>query len=234
MTPTLEAMAKARTYKRWLYDLSLPHVGRRVLEVGSGTGTMTELLTDRERLVALEIDPRYAAMLRSRYGDNPGVRVVEGSATDSGLFQRLRDERLDSAVSYNVFEHIDDDEAAFANVNQVLVPGSLFTCLVPASPSIYTKIDALLGHHRRYHRSELERKVRRAGFDIVSLHHMNLPGYFAWWVSGTLSRGTTFAGGSGAVAAYDRLVMPVIRAVESRWHPPFGQSLLLVARSTGP
>src|SRR4030095_10359990 len=55
--------------------------GDGVIEVGPGTGTLTEeLLARGADVIAVEIDRDLAAMLRSRYADNPKMKLIEGDA----------------------------------------------------------------------------------------------------------------------------------------------------------
>ena len=50
-----------------------------VVEPGAGEGALTgRLVTGRRRVVAYEIDPRLAALLRRRFVDRPRLRVVQG------------------------------------------------------------------------------------------------------------------------------------------------------------
>jgi 23S rRNA (adenine-N6)-dimethyltransferase len=52
-----------------------------VVEIGAGNGALTAALAGRARvIVAIELDPRLAARLRSRFSADPSVRVVEGDA----------------------------------------------------------------------------------------------------------------------------------------------------------
>lgn len=55
-----------------------------VLELGPGTGAITKALLRRgmppERVLAVEADPTFARLLRARF---PGLRVIEGDATDA-------------------------------------------------------------------------------------------------------------------------------------------------------
>lgn len=56
-----------------------------VLELGPGTGVVTRALLERgiaaERIIAVEFNPEFCAILGDRY---PGVRVVQGDAYDLG------------------------------------------------------------------------------------------------------------------------------------------------------
>ena len=75
---------------RKLVDTSGVGAGDLVLEVGPGTGTLTEELVERGcRVVACELDPHLAALLRNRFPpptqpDAPGsVVLVEGDCLES-------------------------------------------------------------------------------------------------------------------------------------------------------
>jgi 16S rRNA (adenine1518-N6/adenine1519-N6)-dimethyltransferase len=72
-----------------------------VLEVGPGTGTLTEeLLARAGQVVAVEIDRDLAAMLRGRFADRPNFALVEGDALAGkhGLNAELR-AALNAAVA---------------------------------------------------------------------------------------------------------------------------------------
>ena len=52
-----------------------------VIEVGPGTGTLTEeLLARAGRVIAVEIDRDLAALLRERFADRPNFALIEGDA----------------------------------------------------------------------------------------------------------------------------------------------------------
>src|SRR5512138_3028069 len=61
----LEIMLQAQRYSAHLFNLLRPHVGARVLEVGSGIGTMSRQLADVAGLiVGLEPNPHCANLLQ--------------------------------------------------------------------------------------------------------------------------------------------------------------------------
>jgi SAM-dependent methyltransferase len=230
MENSLDAMLAAVNYREWLLEVSRPHLGDIVLEVGAGVGTMTAGVLDRRRVIALEFDPGFVDQLQGRFAGDPHVEVREGDAAHLEGLLGMTGGPVDSAMSFNVFEHIDDDEAAFRNVADVLKPGGHFVCFVPAFPILYGGVDHDLGHCRRYRRAELAAKARAAGFEVESIRYFNLPGFFAWGFNTRILRARRLSGGAAAVRVYDRIVVPAARWIERRWTPPFGQSLLLVAR----
>src|SRR6266566_1365314 len=61
---TLERMAAAPRYNRWVFDRLRPWVGRRVLEIGAGIGNMSAFLVDRERVVLTDTERYYLDRLR--------------------------------------------------------------------------------------------------------------------------------------------------------------------------
>jgi 16S rRNA A1518/A1519 N6-dimethyltransferase RsmA/KsgA/DIM1 with predicted DNA glycosylase/AP lyase activity len=98
----LEMMEELVRYRDWIFSLAAPHLGDRVLEIGAGTGIMTECLTDKKRVVALELEELYAADIRRRLQGWSNIEVVIGSATDIELMRRVAS-GVDSAMTFNVW-----------------------------------------------------------------------------------------------------------------------------------
>ncbi|WP_419947528.1 methyltransferase domain-containing protein [Candidatus Palauibacter sp.] len=59
---------------------------------------------------------------------------------------------VDSVVSVNVLEHVEDDEEELALMRSLLRPGGHLCLWVPALSALYAPYDRALGHHRRYQR----------------------------------------------------------------------------------
>src|SRR5258706_16465977 len=74
---TLERMAAAPRYNRWVFDRLRPWVGRRVLEIGGGIGNMSAFLDDRDRLVLTDTEPYYLGRLRDRFAGRSHVSVAD-------------------------------------------------------------------------------------------------------------------------------------------------------------
>lgn len=220
----LTALEGATRYRDWLLSLCAPHVRGRLLEVGAGRGTYTSHLRSLvESVVAVEPSVRGVEALSRAVEGVEGVAVVNGVVGDVST-----DEQFDSAVMLNVLEHIPDDAATLREIAERMNPGGVLVVWVPAFPSLLGEFDRAIGHVRRYRRRQLRALAESTGWSVEECRYANLPGFFAWWLVVRLLGRTPTAG--GAAEWYDRRVVPMVRAVERRVHPPFGQSLLLVAR----
>ena len=220
---TLDQMTNAHNYNRWLFERVEAALGRRVLEIGSGTGTMTDYLLDRDLVVGLEVVPEYVEELRRRYSGHPNVRIESVDITSTSF--DLRALGLDSAVSFNVFEHIPDDVGAMRQVYHALCPGGRLALLVPAHQALYGPFDDLIGHQRRYGKRELTEKLRSAGFHVDRVSYSNPLGALGWLVNMRLLRQRRL----NAVRVYDSLV-PLLARAERLLRPPFGLSVVAIAR----
>jgi SAM-dependent methyltransferase len=220
---TLEDLASAVNYRRWLASLALPYLGEHAIEIGSGQGDyVQEWIDARVRMTASEAEPGRLDFLRGRFGGDNRVDIVEYTAPS--------DEEADysAVVAYNVLEHIQDDVAALRGFGRLLRPGGAVVLIVPAFEFAMGRFDRAVGHQRRYRLRTLGAAVQQAGLRIERLNYVNSLGLLAWFVGMRLLRMTP---GEGPIlTAWDRAVVPVLQRTEARWHPPFGQSVFSVAR----
>lgn len=220
----LEVTQEARNYNAWLYGRARPHLGRRVLDLGAGIGTFTELAADDGReVVALEPHAPYAELLASGVGKRPTVDVV--SATVEELRER-RPTPFDSVLCFNVLEHIPDDASTLRAACELLAPGGRLLLLVPAHPVLFGEVDRRIGHVRRYRRKPLEQLLREVGFETEAVRYVNPVGALGWLVTFRLRSPEKWP--RGQYRLFDKLV-PVFRQLD-RLHLPVGLSVWAIAR----
>ena len=221
----LEAAGRDKPrYRRYQYDLIAPHCGRTILEVGAGLGEFAEQFDDVDRLGLTDVDPGAVDLMARRFAGRPEVQT---RTLALGVAPEL-DEPVDSVVAINVLEHIEDDAGALRSLATAVQPGGSIVLWVPGYQQLYGEFDRKVGHVRRYTPSTLASAVRRAGLDVELVKPVNLLGGIAWWL--TVRRGGSTSPDSKLVAVFDRFVVPVTRALERVMRPPFGQSVLCVAR----
>lgn len=228
------AMVEATNYYRWIADSIAPAVGRRVLDVGGGRGSLLSFFLDRERLVALDLSADAVAYLEAAFRAHPNVEALHGDVTSPELQQRLAGQRIDTILCTNVLEHVEDDRAMLSSFAAILGPtGGRLALQVPAHGWLYGSLDAAAGHHRRYTRREVRAKLAAAGFAIDRAAYMNAAAVPGWWVAGRVRRqGLADSEDTNAqVRFYDRYLIPVARRLEAVVPPPFGLSVLALARA---
>lgn len=220
------ALSEAKNYRAALIKEFAPVLTGNVLEVGAGIGQITEVVRGQsgvKKVMGVEPDSAFLDGFRKRL---PDVALIQGTA------DAVRpDSQWNAIICVNVLEHIEADERELKTYRALLSQAQGHLCLfVPARPEIYAPIDKDFGHFRRYTRPELRRKLLAAGFKVVRLNYFNLVGYFAWWLNFCVLKKRTFD--VPAVRLFDRVIFPVVFGWESNvLRPPFGQSLIAIARS---
>lgn len=149
-------------------DGAMADLGHEVLEVGSGPGLTTDLLSDEvAHVTALELDPVLAEALACRYDGSSRVEVMVGDATS----MPFEAERFSGAVSFTMLHHVPTQsmqDRLLAEVHRVLRPGGLFV----ASDSIASDDLAALHVDDVYNPIDpttLEQRLAVAGFGAIAV-----------------------------------------------------------------
>lgn len=226
LTATLNQLSEVSRYNRWIYDQIAPALGRRVLEVGSGTGNITEfLLAGGREVVATDVVASYRDELRERFGAQPNLQVGAFDLNRAAP-PEFTARPFDTVVCLNVLEHIRDDFCALTEMRRALKTGGRLALLVPAHRLLHGAFDDAVGHYRRYGKRGLKDILERAEFVVESLKFFNAAAALPWLVNGRLLRRAYLP--EGQVSLADRLV-PLLR-LERLVGPPFGISLIAIAR----
>lgn len=185
---TLRVMSRAQNYNLFLHEQIKPYLGRELVEVGAGVGNISRMLLDRDRVVLTDESPSYVDQLRRTYRDWEYVTArrldlvkPQDDAETAALWGSF-----DTAVSFQVIEHIEDDLAALKNTLRLLKPGGRLLLMVPAHQALFGDMDRALGHFRRYEEADLRDKLERAGFEIEVFKHLNPLAVPGWWLNGKI------------------------------------------------
>ena len=220
----LEMMTKATNYQRWIFWVLRSYVGDRVLEVGGGVGNLTWLFVDRPLVVSTDITDYNIQKLTERFKGNKNFFAVKTDISKSA--EALRGYKFDTIVCSNVLEHIEDDSSALKNMYAVLEKGGKLALLVPAFKMLYGSVDISTSHYRRYSKEDIIKKVKDAGFDVVTSLYMNVPGFFGWYYYGKIVKAKSYP--EGKLSLFNKLV-PIFAFIERVIHPPIGLSVVIIA-----
>ena len=185
----LARLNRAPRFTRWMAETIKPYVGERVLEIGAGTGNLTENLVPRSFYMASDINSQYLSRLEKLRQTRPYLRVQRTDAAQQDTYPA---EQFDTVVCLNVVEHLHDDVGALRNIRHALDEHGRAVILVPNGPALFGSLDKVLGHYRRYTREQLIRACEDAGFTIQTLLKFNRIGAPGWWWNGKVLKRETF------------------------------------------
>jgi 2-polyprenyl-3-methyl-5-hydroxy-6-metoxy-1,4-benzoquinol methylase len=222
---TIEA---AHRYGEHVFDLFRPYIGRRVLEVGCGIGTMSRKLAQVADVI-VGIEPNAACLDRVTVAmrDEPKFSLRACHLEECDPIE-LAAYAFDTVYCVNVLEHIEDDVAALGMFREAVVPDGRVLIFVPAVQAAYGPLDAELGHHRRYSAARLAAAFVEAGLEPVVMRYTNPIGLLGWLYNKYVTRARVHS--VGQVKLFERLVAPWALPLERLVPPPIGLSLVAVGR----
>jgi SAM-dependent methyltransferase len=138
------------------------------LEVGCGTGFVLAGIRENfpeMRLAGSEIFADGLAFARTRV---PKAELYQMDARCI-LFER----EFDVVGTFDVLEHLVEDERALAQMFNAARPGGGLLVTVPQHRFLWSASDQFAMHQRRYNRTDLRAKVESAGFQIERITSFN-------------------------------------------------------------
>lgn len=223
----LESLSDLPNYQQWIMDSFLPYIGGHGVEFGAGMGTFSKLILPHlDKMDLVEPSPNLVIQLHNQFQDNRVVQVI--GDTVENYIHTLKDRSIDTIVLINVLEHIKDDANILRHFSRTLRSGGHLLLFVPALPFLFSNLDRVLGHYRRYLIKELHYAIQKAGFELVCSRYFDLLGILPWWLINTIGGKRVF--NQAQARLYDRVGIPVTRFIESIAAPPVGKNIILVAR----
>jgi SAM-dependent methyltransferase len=208
--------------------IAKPPTRARVLEVGCGTGHNLPMLGKFGGLEACELDECARALASQRLGRE----IKSARLPDLSMFERGT---YDLVALFDVLEHVSDDVASLKAILKRLKPGGALVLTVPANPWMWSAHDVAHHHFHRYSKRELERVVRKAGFEIQLLSFFNtllFPLVAAARIVGKVTRKESADDSlpSAPVNALLEKIFGLETGMVGRVPMPFGVSLVAVLR----
>jgi len=211
------------------------------LEIGCGTGNVLAFMQEAcpaGRFFGLDL--HFEGLCWARLA--VGQRVVQADVAASPFGHQF------SVIGlFDVLEHIPDDQEALAHLGGFLVEGGLLILTVPARRVLWSGIDEVAHHVRRYDGTELDQKMARAGYAIEFRTEFMAPLLPLLWVLRRLPALLGWRGKGKPTDSRDRaarelrlphllnevfyrLLSGEARRVARRQMLPFGSSLLMIGR----
>ncbi|NJK99870.1 MAG: class I SAM-dependent methyltransferase [Spirulinaceae cyanobacterium SM2_1_0] len=221
------AIEFADNYNNWIVESLLPYAGLRILEVGTGQGNFRRYLPASQEYVSIDIDSQ--VIQRASQRDPEGHYFLANIADSTSLFE-LQKFEFDTILCTNVLEHIEDDHQAIKNMLSLLCPQGKILLFVPAIPFLYSSMDKLAGHYRRYTKQSLHRLVAGdSGGKVDCIEYFNPVGGVGWGLNKLLDhRSLDDNKINKQIEIFDKHIVPISKSLNYFTKSFFGQSLICV------
>ena len=232
----LDSLSKAHRYQQWLYDSVAPYMGKRVLELGSGIGNLSQWLPEGELLVLSEVEPQLIDVLKTnpRVMKKNNLKIIQMDLAKD-LSEQVAPFDLDTVVSFNVMEHIEDDVFSIRSQVQVLKLSKStlqkrLIILVHAHNFAYGALDKVFKHYRRYD-SKMVREIFKSIDPELKpqVRYFNSLSFPGWLIQGLLLKKTEI--NERQIKLVEWLIpfwKPIDYLLTKLLRFPFGQSLICV------
>lgn len=217
-TDILELLSSAVNYNNTLADLCLENLlpnCNKIIDFGAGIGTLAEIFRHKGyETECIEKDDNLNNIL-----NNKGFKVFKE-------LNSYKENEIQNLVSFNVFEHIENDEEAFKEVFSKLSKNGKFFLFLPANKFLYSSFDKRLGHFRRYNKSELKTMLKKIGFTIEKSYYFDSIGFvLAYLYKITNKKGTI---SKFHIKFYDKYLFKLSRFLDRIFCKIFGKNIVLV------
>lgn len=217
-TNVLKIMRKAFNYNTYLVQICLKNINTncaKIIDFGAGIGTFSELLKEQGfEIECIETDNSQAEILKTK-----GFKTSD----DINSYQ---DNSICNIISFNVFEHIDNDKEILERIYKKLKKQGIFFMLVPANSCLYSSFDKQLGHFRRYDTENLINLVKSCNFKIRNFEYFDSLGYILAYIYKIINRTGNIS--LLSILIFDKLIFPLSVKFDKIFNKNFGKNIILV------
>ncbi len=151
--------------RKWIFDRIKKFIAPpgKVLEMGCGTGNVSSFLSQKGYLVTgCEL---YTEAIDMAW---PGFRTVREDIKNLSFGNNS----FDIAGLFDVIEHFEDDITPLKEAFRVVRQGGIIALTVPAGEELWSWVDEVSLHRRRYSKQRCEQILSEAGFNPLLVEYM--------------------------------------------------------------
>lgn len=216
----LMVMQHAKNYNFFLQNLITPYFNKksRVLDFGAGLGAFAKKISfECNNILCIEPDPYQLKLLKENgFSAQPDLAFVENQS-------------IDFIYSFNVLEHIEDDQNAVNQLIDRLSADGILFIYVPALSFLYSQMDTAVGHYRRYNKKSLANLFQNPNLKILKIEYVDSIGVLATLIFKYIGNGEGKIN-LRALKFYDGFVFPVSNFFDMILNKFIGKNIYIVAQ----
>tara|TARA_B110000008_G_scaffold252327_1_gene266825 strand:+ start:791 stop:1468 length:678 start_codon:yes stop_codon:yes gene_type:complete len=211
----LESVSFAKNYNNYVFNLILGSIkGKRIIDFGAGYGNFSVFLQSNDKeVVAIEVNKEAIHKLNEL--NIPNYKNLD----------ELK-EKYNTVVSLNVLEHIDDDLSVLKELIDYIENSGKIILYLPASEIIWSELDELVNHKRRYSRKLIKNLAMNSELKIDQIISVDFIGWMVVFLSKALRIKLDFS--KNKIIFYDKFIFKNFKYLDLVFKRIIGKNLLIV------
>ncbi len=216
----LESVSFANNYNNYIFELILEYVeGSNVLDFGAGYGQFTQFIQQKNKnVVAIEVNEKAISKLDE-------LQIPNYKSLDTLT------KKFETVVSLNVLEHIDDDLSVLKELVSHLENEGRIILYLPASKLVWSELDELVNHKRRYSRKLINNLAIGAELKIDKMFFVDFIGWAVIAITKIFRVNLDFS--KKRIIFYDRFIFKNFKFLDVFFNKIIGKNLLIILSKNG-
>lgn len=191
-----------------------------ILEVGAGCGSFTRnyLNKDIDSLTLTEQDDRNFFDLKKKFENNSKVKVIKKNIHEI-------DQKFDTIIYLHVLEHIENDEREIREATKRLNNNGMLIIMVPAHQKLYSELDRVIGHYRRYEIDFFKKKFN--SLETCDVKFLDSMGYFLYYLNKIFFK-KEVSPSKLKIFIWDKIFIPISFVTDFILRYKFGKCILAI------
>ena len=213
----LESISVAENYNKYVADLFFSNIDKteNILDFGAGYGLITEKFKKKGyKISAVEINKTALEKLNVKNIDS------------YNLIEKVP-KSINCIISLNVLEHIEDDDKYIKKFYNHLPQDGKLILYLPSSNLIWTELDDMVNHKRRYSKSGIVELLNSNSFEIEKIFFVDFIGWIVLFFLKMFRVKLDFD--KRKIKFYDKFIFRPFKFTDSFAKNIIGKNLFIVA-----
>ena len=196
-----------------------------ILEVGAGCGSFTRNYLDINSISSLtltERDKKNIYILNSKFKKKKKIKVLK-------RFTRKLNKKYNVILYLHVLEHIKNDYQEINEAVKKLKKSGFLIILAPAHSKMYSNLDKIVGHYRRYELDFFKTKFK--SIEQISLKYLDSSGYMLYFLNKLLFKNEKYPS-KFKIFIWDKFFTPVSLILDFIFQYKIGKCILAIYKKT--
>lgn len=213
----LESISVAENYNKYVADLFFSNIDKteNILDFGAGYGLITEKFKKKGyKISAVEIN-------------KTALEKLNGKNIDSYNLIEKVPKSINCIISLNVLEHIEDDDKYIKKFYNHLPQDGKLILYLPSSNLIWTELDDMVNHKRRYSKSGIVELLNSNSFEIEKIFFVDFIGWIVLFFLKMFRVKLDFD--KRKIKFYDKFIFRTFKFTDYFFKNIIGKNLFIVA-----